>query len=441
VAEGFTAINNTIQGFNYGIICSNNSRLKISNNYIYNVAIYGIWHTNNVGAVSHDNIEISGNTIDHSAQDPSSNTYPGIIVYGNTAYFAKRVRVFNNHITLPVSPTSSSGMGCELRYTEDSIYTNNTVYNGSMIVSIAACKRAVVDSNTGYGQNFYAIEIAGIAGYANNDIVVSNNVINGNGLPISGITMQGSEPSERCTVIGNVIYDISTGGKGIFVTYRWDNVSIVGNTIKFTSPSTGTGILLTGSTTEMINHVSICNNIVDGDATANNGLQMFNVSNAAVMGNVFENWLTASILMTANTLTMDYITIVGNVFTSTSNIEINTAVSNGGTFGSRLMIMGSPDYRVNGQGTNTLDLINGIHEVWSSATPEALVVAGVGSTYRRSGGAPGRTLYVKESGTGNTGWGAVPTSSGSTGGAGSAGSGNQYVIVNIDNIAYKLLHD
>jgi len=43
---------------------------------------------------------------------------------------------------------------------------------------------------------------------------------------------------------------------------------------------------------------------------------------------------------------------------------------------------------------------------WSSGTgsPEGVVTANIGSIYSRSDGGAGTTLYVKESGTGNTGW-------------------------------------
>lgn len=39
-----------------------------------------------------------------------------------------------------------------------------------------------------------------------------------------------------------------------------------------------------------------------------------------------------------------------------------------------------------------------------SGTPEGAVVADVGALYVRTDGGTGTTLYVKESGTGNTGW-------------------------------------
>lgn len=43
---------------------------------------------------------------------------------------------------------------------------------------------------------------------------------------------------------------------------------------------------------------------------------------------------------------------------------------------------------------------------WTSGvgTPEGTVVAPIGSLYTRLDGGTGTTLYIKESGTGNTGW-------------------------------------
>lgn len=41
---------------------------------------------------------------------------------------------------------------------------------------------------------------------------------------------------------------------------------------------------------------------------------------------------------------------------------------------------------------------------WGTGSPEAVVVAPVGSAFLRTDGGASTTLYVKESGTGNTGW-------------------------------------
>jgi hypothetical protein len=59
------------------------------------------------------------------------------------------------------------------------------------------------------------------------------------------------------------------------------------------------------------------------------------------------------------------------------------------------------------QSTYTVDLRVGTDQrIWTSApdSPEGVVTALVGSLYTRTNGGAGTTLYVKESGTGNTGW-------------------------------------
>jgi hypothetical protein len=44
--------------------------------------------------------------------------------------------------------------------------------------------------------------------------------------------------------------------------------------------------------------------------------------------------------------------------------------------------------------------------IGGTGSPEAVVSAPVGTLYVRADGAPGATLYVKEAGSGNTGWSA-----------------------------------
>lgn len=43
-------------------------------------------------------------------------------------------------------------------------------------------------------------------------------------------------------------------------------------------------------------------------------------------------------------------------------------------------------------------------QAWGTGSPEGVVTAGVGSTFQRTNGGAGTCLYVKESGSGNTGW-------------------------------------
>jgi len=47
---------------------------------------------------------------------------------------------------------------------------------------------------------------------------------------------------------------------------------------------------------------------------------------------------------------------------------------------------------------------NTVKVYWGYGSPESVIVAGVGSLYLRKDGGASTTLYVKESGTGATGW-------------------------------------
>ena len=49
-------------------------------------------------------------------------------------------------------------------------------------------------------------------------------------------------------------------------------------------------------------------------------------------------------------------------------------------------------------------LLAGLRLYSGTGSPENVVSAPVGSLYQRTDGGAGTTLYVKESGTGNTGW-------------------------------------
>lgn len=72
-------------------------------------------------------------------------------------------------------------------------------------------------------------------------------------------------------------------------------------------------------------------------------------------------------------------------------------------FQTRLMSLGP--IRVSSVTTdNVNDTSKGVLWLDGAGTPEGVVVAPVGSFYSRTDGGAGTTFYVKESGTGNTGW-------------------------------------
>ncbi len=69
-------------------------------------------------------------------------------------------------------------------------------------------------------------------------------------------------------------------------------------------------------------------------------------------------------------------------------------------------------------GFGQLELGDGVFDRSGHNSPEGVVTANIGSVYRRTNGSTGTTLYIKESGTGNTGWVAVAGG----GGAGFSGT-------------------
>lgn len=65
--------------------------------------------------------------------------------------------------------------------------------------------------------------------------------------------------------------------------------------------------------------------------------------------------------------------------------------------------LGETDWPWTFVATNVL-YFNGVMDLSGAGSPESVIAAPVGSTWRRSDGGAGTSFYVKESGTGNTGW-------------------------------------
>ena len=92
---------------------------------------------------------------------------------------------------------------------------------------------------------------------------------------------------------------------------------------------------------------------------------------------------------------------------TTTGENFLTAISNGAV---KLFYNGSPRLETSSSGltvTGDIGIYNGPSIKSGTNTPEGAVTASVGSLFLRTNGGAGSTLYVKESGTGNTGWSAV----------------------------------
>jgi hypothetical protein len=94
-----------------------------------------------------------------------------------------------------------------------------------------------------------------------------------------------------------------------------------------------------------------------------------------------------------------------NNTTGDNNVAVGGGALRSNTIGSSNTALGESAEAVSATANNQIAIRAGNTKWYSAAgSPEGVVTAGVGSMYTNNTGGTGTTLYVKESGTGNTGW-------------------------------------
>lgn len=90
--------------------------------------------------------------------------------------------------------------------------------------------------------------------------------------------------------------------------------------------------------------------------------------------------------------------------------DVIGSISNRGKYGDNVNVDARGGYWRDSEGlvTSRRYWTDDIHDSYGSSSPESVVTAGIGSIFRRSDGIRGSTLYVKQNGTGNTGWTPFP---------------------------------
>ena len=81
-----------------------------------------------------------------------------------------------------------------------------------------------------------------------------------------------------------------------------------------------------------------------------------------------------------------------------NNSDVNSYIDFTGTVGTYSTGAGNPNISLGRSGANSVYMAFGL------GSPEGVVTSRVGGLYTNGLGSTGTTLYVKESGTGNTGW-------------------------------------
>lgn len=91
----------------------------------------------------------------------------------------------------------------------------------------------------------------------------------------------------------------------------------------------------------------------------------------------------------------------------TNTVSFRCQSHSAGTTGNILEVTNSTNatvYFAVGPNSPQLTLPNGIKVATGSGSPESAVTAPIGSTYHRTDGGAGTSFYVKETGSGSTGW-------------------------------------
>jgi parallel beta helix pectate lyase-like protein len=202
------------------------------------------------------------------------------------------------------------------------------------------------------------------------------------GLVPDGVLFEGNTVVQR-TAASCVLFD------------GCDNVVAAGNLIKFYG-ATGAyaGITL--------------------DSTLAN-LESFAAHGNTIVGNLGGGTLAHGVHVNTRTFSLGRVLVSGNVIKS-AETGIELEKGSGGTYTNFPVCTGNSitgatttvshaaqTIVVGGQQGEVCDLVG-------AGTPEAAVAAVVGSSYRRTDGAATTTMYVKETGSGDTGWTALGTS-------------------------------
>jgi len=208
-----------------------------------------------------------------------------------------------------------------------------------------------------------------------------------------GVSLNGSS---YCTVTGNHIFASATDTEstptlnaGVRVFGAANNNTIVGNTIrgKDSVDKYGNGVLVVASCPNNV----IAHNTIDSTSVTT----AYNISDAST------NLIGAStVTLKASNITIDASSALtlnssGGVATIKGNSASNPVLFQDGGGNSLARIDNNGDYLFRGSN-------RGLYH--GAGTPEGSITAAPGTIYLRTDGGASTTLYVKETGTGNTGW-------------------------------------
>ena len=436
--QEFNFINNTVQKLwrttilvdGYALAAENCQNMQVSNNTFFrtNKAIVfddgGTTSSNvtiNQNLISqsgfsaivlpHRNSVISNNTVDYTGLGPFFRTY------GSGTTITRTNMRDNSWTPSPVTADYGTGKGTAFNT------GSNTIASGSYpfsltIVGNAINQTAEYPMGIESGRFVSTVELAGPAEH----IVISGNTFEKSGtqhLYLTGVN--------GCSIVGNsfgisALDGITTEAAIAFIARTVDasfssrpasqqiqngvqNITFTGNVYKDLSGSCAKGIYIDQANIEhCINNISIANNTFQFNIASAKGIQYDNTTGVTqpaygikVIGNTFINDQAPS---------GAYVSAWG-VDINYGVYAFNTSYNMGGVVSLTKFINSNTNYTNDASVDYPVQISpNSTGVIWTSGSgsPQGVLTATVGSLYTRTDGGANTTLYVKESGTGNTGW-------------------------------------
>jgi len=213
--------------------------------------------------------------------------------------------------------------------------------------------------------------------------IVGNHLVARTDAAALAIAINNAIVPDRAIVEGNYF----EGATGVNLV-DCNHAIVTGNFCKDNAPTPiGVGISYTVTVAGTKEHVDISHNHTEGFV---NGIAV--ATSAGLINHVTVAFNTTQFVGTNNiVLTPAAFSLNGAIVTGNRGTPGKTSMNFLGVAGRYICVGGS---------ANT----NGVGEYLVTGTPEGVITAGIGSTATRTDGGAGTTLYVKESGTGNTGW-------------------------------------
>jgi len=405
----------TVHGARHGVMSGAGPSYpgRAWNNHVYDTIVYGLHDTAcfdahvTVGSIYYNNCTAIGGDVYN--KDAGTDEVLGFVLGArdnyliNCTYFGVGTGIFTRGDATAIRNLVVDGFNAQ---TTDSTDVDNFVFavsdpdTGNLTIDNLVLRNIYsnigrgiwIDDNATYTTTVSKLVIENIYLDASNLLLYSDNT-SGN------ITLPTTVVLTNCSVI-----DSDNSHDGINATGTASFSNLILNNVRFEGQDDPV-YLANGITRIELNNCHSLNNNATHHVRAVAG----NITDFSVMGGHFADATTALLRMDGTSATLSKLTLVGSKIEDAARLVYfadagaTLAASYLGPFDGAIAsgvasyyASGYLEYYGGSQGLPTV--------IRGSGTPESVVTAPPGCLYLSSAGGSSTTLYIKESGTGNTGW-------------------------------------